>query len=183
MELTDLTCHMDALYGYAMVLARDSTSAADLVQETYLRALKAKSRLYENSNIKSWMFTILRNIWLNQLRARKVSPKVLDLDAEGGEQIGVDRSMDPHDQYVSRLDVERVRAAIQQLPLGFREIILLREYEELSYQEIAVLLSCPLGTVMSRLARARSRLRQLLREQPRTAATKGEEPCCYAADD
>jgi RNA polymerase sigma-70 factor (ECF subfamily) len=71
-------------------------------------------------------------------------------------------SKDSHDLYVSKLEAEQVRAAIQELPLDFREIILLREYEELSYQEIASVLDCPVGTVMSRLGRARAKLRTLL---------------------
>ena len=71
-------------------------------------------------------------------------------------------SKDSHDLYVSKLEAEQVRAAIQKLPLDFQEIILLREYEELSYQEIASVLDCPVGTVMSRLGRARAKLRTLL---------------------
>jgi RNA polymerase sigma-70 factor (ECF subfamily) len=71
-------------------------------------------------------------------------------------------SKDAHDLYVSKMEAEQVRAAIQELSLDFREIILLREYEELSYQEIAYVLDCPVGTVMSRLGRARARLRTLL---------------------
>jgi RNA polymerase sigma-70 factor (ECF subfamily) len=74
----------------------------------------------------------------------------------------VETSKDPHALYVSKLECEQVREAIQHLPVDFREVILLREYEELSYQEIASVLGCPIGTVMSRLARARSKLRPLL---------------------
>jgi RNA polymerase sigma-70 factor (ECF subfamily) len=73
-----------------------------------------------------------------------------------------DSSKDSHSLYVSKVEAEQVRAAIQELPLDFREIILLREYEELSYQEIANILDCPVGTVMSRLGRARAKLRTLL---------------------
>jgi RNA polymerase sigma factor (sigma-70 family) len=118
-------------------------------------------RLRPDSNVKSWLFTILRNIWLNQLRQRKSD--VVDLDSdEYGENRAVDSSKDPHAAYVSDLEREQVRHAIEQLPLESREIILLREYEELSYEEIAAMLKCPVGTVMSRLARARSKLRDLL---------------------
>ncbi|SRR5713226_3545481 len=74
----------------------------------------------------------------------------------------VEPSKDSHDLYVSKMETEQVRAAIQELPVEFREIILLREYEELSYQEIASVLDCPVGTVMSRLGRARAKLRALL---------------------
>ena len=163
MQDTTLSCYIDGLFGYAMVLARNPTEAADLVQETYVRALKAKERLRPRSNVKSWLFTILRNIWLNQLRHERTVPQVVELDAhEDIADVVIETSKDPHAQYVTKMEQERVRVAIRQLPTEFREIIILREYEELSYQEIAAILDCPAGTVMSRLARARSRLRMLL---------------------
>jgi RNA polymerase sigma-70 factor, ECF subfamily len=159
----DLREYLDGLYSYAMVLSRNPAEAEDLVQETCLRALRAMERLRPDSNVKSWLFTILRNIWLNQLRQRTTVPDVVDLDSDeyGADRV-VDSSKDPHAAYVSGLEREQVRHAIEQLPLEFREIILLREYEELSYEEIAAMLQCPAGTVMSRLARARSKLRDLL---------------------
>ena len=81
---------------------------------------------------------------------------------ENSAHEAVDTAKDPYAMYVSNIEREQVRNAIQQLPLELREIILLREYEELSYEEIAILLDCPAGTVMSRLARARAKLRELL---------------------
>jgi RNA polymerase sigma-70 factor (ECF subfamily) len=90
-------------------------------------------------------------------------PVTIGLDAdERVAEVAVDKSKDAYVQYVTKVEGERVRQAIQQLPPKYREMILLREYEELSYREIATLLNCPTGTVMSRLARARSRLRELL---------------------
>lgn len=160
---TLLSNYMDGLYSYAMVLTRNHATAADLVQETYLRALRAIGGLRPDSNVKSWLFTILRNIWLNELRHRRTTPTLVELDAfEGGADLAVDTSKDPYMLHWSEIQQEQVRQAIQQLPAGYREIIVLREYEELSYQEIANALNCPVGTVMSRLARARSRLRTLL---------------------
>src|SRR5580693_5749678 len=159
----DLREYLDGLFSYALVLSRNQAEAEDLVQETCLRALRAMERLRPDSNVKSWLFTILRNIWLNQMRQRRTAPDIADLDSdENGENRAVDSSKDPHAAYVSHLESEQVRHAIEQLPLEFREIILLREYEELSYEEIAAMLQCPLGTVMSRLARARAKLRALL---------------------
>lgn len=155
--------YLDGLYGYAIVLSRSSTEAEDLVQETCLRALRAIGRLRADGSVKSWLFTILRNIWLNQLRQRRTAPHLVELDAdENGAYEPADAAQDPLTACVNKVERGQVRAAIQQLPLEFREIILLREYEELSYQEIAALLDCPPGTVMSRLARARSKLRDLL---------------------
>jgi RNA polymerase sigma-70 factor, ECF subfamily len=179
MEDTTLSRYMDGLYAYAMVLNRNSALAADLVQDTYVRALKAKERLRRDSNVKSWLFTILRNIWLNQLRHERAGPKIAELDSdENLADVSVSTSEGPHDLYVKKLDRERVRTAIQQLPIECREIIILREYEELSYSEIANVLQCPMGTVMSRLARARSKLGALLtvsrESQPAPLPTEDE---------
>jgi RNA polymerase sigma-70 factor (ECF subfamily) len=153
----------DGLYGYAMVLSRDRTEAEDLVQETCVRAMQAMESVRPGSNVKSWWFTILRNIWLNRLRRGRAAPKMVEIDGdESTAQSAVATTKDPHALYVSKVECELVREAILQLSDDFREIIVLREYEDLSYQEIATLLGCPAGTVMSRLGRARSKLRSLL---------------------
>lgn len=155
--------NIDGLYSYALILTRNRAEAEDLVQETYLRALQALGRLRPDSNLKAWLFTILRNIWFNQLRKWRTAPEMVELDSDGsGPNHAADDVKDPHATYVSKVEQEQVRAAIQRLSVEFREIIILREYEELSYQEIATILECPVGTVMSRLARARSKLRDLL---------------------
>jgi RNA polymerase sigma-70 factor (ECF subfamily) len=120
-------------------------------------------RLRAGSNMKGWLFTILRNVWFNQLRKRRNAPPMIRIEV--GDDVAGDipeLSKDSHDLYVSKLEAEQVRAAIQELSIYSREIILLREYEELSYQEIATILDCPVGTVMSRLGRARAKLRVLL---------------------
>ena len=165
--------HLDALYSYAMVISRAPTEAEDLVQETCARAIRAIGGLRENSNVKSWLFTILRNIWLNQLRQQRAAPKLIELDVdESTADIAVEKSENPLASYISRMERERVRQAIQQLPEQFREVIVLREYEELPYEEIAVLLKVPAGTVMSRLARARSKLRELLLVPTKTSVQR-----------
>jgi RNA polymerase sigma-70 factor, ECF subfamily len=167
--------HIDSLYSYALVLTRNRTDAEDLVQETYVRALKAMVRLKAESNVKSWLFTILRNIWLNQLRHRRTAPQLVEMDLDGStDGISVEASHNPHAIYVSEMERNFVREAVQRLPPAFREVILLREYEELSYQEIATILECPIGTVMSRLARARSKLRILLRAADLRARSSGD---------
>jgi RNA polymerase sigma-70 factor (ECF subfamily) len=159
----DFNTYLDGLYGYAVVLSRNRAEAEDLVQETCLRALRGIEQLRPDGNVKSWLFTILRNIWLNQVRQRRTAPETVELDSEeNGATEPADKGQDPYAVYASKVERENMRAAIQQLPVEFREIIILREYEELSYQEIAALLDCPPGTVMSRLARARSKLRELL---------------------
>src|SRR5271170_4805164 len=155
--------YLDSLYGYAMVLTRNRAEAEDLVQEAYVRAMPAMNRLRSESNVKGWLFKILRNAWLNHLRKQRTAPEIAWSDVEDGS-VGkiAEPSKDSYDAFVSKMEGEQVRAAIQALPAKFREIILLREFEELSYDQIAGLLDCPVGTVMSRLARARSRLRVLL---------------------
>jgi len=165
--------NIDGLYSYALILTRNHAEAEDLVQETYLRAIQAMGRLRADSNMKGWLFTILRNVWFNQLRKWRNGPQMIEIGVGDGAADNIpERSKDSHDLYVSKMEAEQVRAAIQELPLDFREIILLREYEELSYQEIASVLDCPVGTVMSRLGRARAKLRTLL------APTLTAPACC-----
>jgi RNA polymerase sigma-70 factor, ECF subfamily len=155
--------YIDGLYSYALVLTHNHAEAEDLVQETYVRAIPAVGRLRPESNIKAWLFKILRNIWFNQLRKRRSDPQMVQTDMEGGSVDNlVNPGKDSYEIYAGQVEVRTVRTAIEQLSLEFREVIMLREFEELSYQEIANLLDCPLGTVMSRLARARSKLRVLL---------------------
>lgn len=170
--------HIDGLYGYALVLTQNRADAEDLVQETYVRAIRAMGRLRADSNVKGWLFTILRNIWLNELRQRRKAPEMVDIEADAETPSLLDGSTtSPHDAYVGALERRHVREAIQHLPEEAREVILLREWEELSYQEIATVLDCPVGTVMSRLARARSKLRDLL-----CALLPNNYPCGESAE-
>jgi RNA polymerase sigma-70 factor (ECF subfamily) len=165
-EADELTSHADALYSYALVLTRDPAHASDLVQETYMRALRALHRLREGSNMRGWLITILRNLWLNHLRSRSKAPRMLYLDSDEGKNVAAIDASDPFSLHTARIDAERVHRALEVLPVTYREIILLREFEELSYQEIAEIIKRPLGTVMSRLSRARSHLRGLLAPEP-----------------
>ena len=166
--------HIDALYGFAMILTRDGSQAEDLVQETYLRAVRAFGRLMPDSNLKSWLFAIMRNIWLNQLRHTRSGPRFEELDAHDEDREGWLNNVtaDPHLLYVRKLERQEVRDAIDQLPRLYREIIVLRDMEGFSYQQIADILACPAGTVMSRLGRAREKLRRLLAEWQTAAPTK-----------
>jgi RNA polymerase sigma-70 factor (ECF subfamily) len=167
--------HLDALYGYALALARNRAEAEDLVQETYLRAARAFGSLLPDSNLKGWMFAILRNVWLNQLRHARSGPEFVELDAEEEDRkqwlLGAPSLVDdPHAVFVRKIEREEVRAAIEQLPRHHREVVVLREIEGFSYQQIAGILQCPAGTVMSRLGRAREQLRHLLIERRMGAA-------------
>lgn len=152
--------HIDALYGYALTLTRDATEAEDLVQETYVRAASAAHLPGHDSNLKGWLFVIMRNAWLNQVRHKKSGPRFVDLDTR--ETPVSDAPDTPHVVYMRKLEREQVRRAIESLPEAHREIVVLRDIEGFTYQEIATVLDCPAGTVMSRLGRARGKLRKLL---------------------
>jgi RNA polymerase sigma-70 factor (ECF subfamily) len=162
-EADMLSRHIDGLYSYALALSRNRVDAEDLVQETYVRAIPALRRLRKESNVKSWMFTILRNIWLNQSRQSRAAVSMPGTDIDQFlPELRAPGAKDPQSLLLASLDLDQVRQAISRLPVESREIILLREFEDLSYQEIAGVLKCPIGTVMSRLGRARSKLRELL---------------------
>ena len=164
--------HLDALYGYAIALTRDQSEAEDLVQETYLRAMRAFGRLMPDSNLKSWLFAIMHNIHLNQLRHAHSGPQFVELDAEEETRIGwLDIAAEnPHVELIRKVERAQVRAAIERLPRHSREIVLLRDIEGFSYRQIASILQCPAGTVMSRLGRARQQLRHLLVDRGLEAA-------------
>lgn len=151
--------HIDALYGYAMTLTRNSSEAQDLVQETYLRATSAANQPPVSDNLKAWLFVIMRNAWLNQVRHNQSGPRFVEL--ETNEQTA-DARGNPHVVYLRKLEREQVRAAIEKLPEAYKEIVVLRDIEGFSYQEIGMVLDCPAGTVMSRLGRARAKLRASL---------------------
>src|SRR2546430_12120502 len=106
--------HIDALYGYALTLTRDQTEAEDLVQETYLRAVRAFGQLVPNSNLKSWLFVIMRNAWLNQLRHKRSGPSFVELDAEETDFVyQKDRlGEDPLVVYLRKLEREQIQGAI-----------------------------------------------------------------------
>src|SRR6266850_587797 len=137
--------HLDALYGFAMTLTRDQTEAEDLVQETYLRAVRAFGQLVPNSNLKSWLFAIMRNAWLNQLRHARSGPRFVELDAEDESRVEWLESAanNPHVVYIRKLERQEVRAAIESLPRQYREVVVLRDIEGFSYQQIAGVLGCP----------------------------------------
>lgn len=151
--------HIDALYGYAMTLTRDSTQAEDLVQETFLRATSAANQPPVGSNVKAWLFVIMRNAWLNQVRHNQSGPRFVELETNDQTD---DARGNPHVVYLRKLEREQVRDAIEKLPEAYREIVVLRDIEGFTYQEIAMVLDCPAGTVMSRLGRARAKLRDSL---------------------
>jgi RNA polymerase sigma-70 factor (ECF subfamily) len=159
----DLTEHVDGLYCYALVLTRDHSEAGGLVEDTYIRACGTMKRFRTGGNVKGWMFTILRNIWRSRLRSKRAASDAASLNRhESDAATVVVTSKDLHARCGSGGRRDQIREAIQQLPLDLREVMLLREFEDLSYLEIATILDCSISTVMSRLTGARSRLRASL---------------------
>jgi RNA polymerase sigma-70 factor (ECF subfamily) len=125
--------------------------------------MSAFERLRPNSNLKSWLFAILRNVYLNQIRDGHSQLRVdIDAPVHGRWEIEDKSSKDPLLLYATKVQQAEVRKAIEKLPDAYREVIVLREFEELSYEQIAQVLDCPSGTVMSRLSRAREALRGML---------------------
>jgi RNA polymerase sigma-70 factor, ECF subfamily len=146
--------HMRAAYNLARWLVRNDQDAEDIVQESFLKAYKAQES-FRGSEAKTWMLSIVRNTAMDFLRRFKTSSAVT-LEEQGHEPQDV--SPDPERLLLEQSRREQVRRAISQLASEFREVIVLREIEGLSYKEIASALDIPMGTVMSRLSRARNLL-------------------------
>jgi RNA polymerase sigma-70 factor (ECF subfamily) len=154
----------DQLYNFAHWMTQNREEAEDLVQETYAKALKGFSSFQLGTNFRAWMYRILRNTFLTSRTGLKATMTV-PLDAEeDGPELAIE-SDTPETILFERSNREQLQSAIDELPVYFREIILLCEVEEMSYQEIADTLSIPMGTVMSRLSRARKTLRDRLQPQ------------------
>ncbi len=152
----------DALYNYARWLTHEPAEAEDLVQETFLKGFRAFDSFAPGTNFKAWMFRILRNTFLSSRSGLRSVPSIsVDEEAEDALQIA-DRAPTPEAELMHRSDQQRLQEAIEQLPLPFREVLLLGDVEELSYKEIAETLSIPIGTVTSRLLRARRKVREAL---------------------
>lgn len=150
-----------SLYNFAHWLARNETDAEDLVQETYLKALRSFASFQPGTNFRAWMFQILRNTFLSSRSKLEWRMTVAMDPEEDGAELAVENE-NPETILVKSLDSQLVQSALEGLPVHHREILLLCEVEEMSYQEIAEVLSIPIGTVMSRLARARKAIRQSL---------------------
>jgi RNA polymerase sigma-70 factor, ECF subfamily len=153
----------ERLYNFACWLARDREEAEDLVQETFAKALKGFSSFQQGTNFRAWMYRILRNTFLTS-RTGLASASSVSFDEEIAHEASFTGSDTPETILVQRSDQELVQQALGRLAVPFREILLLCEFEEMSYQEIAETLSIPMGTVMSRLSRARAALRGAIKD-------------------
>jgi RNA polymerase sigma-70 factor (ECF subfamily) len=151
------------LYNFAHWLTGNPSEAEDLVQETYAKALRGFTSFQPGSNFRAWIYRILRNTFLTS-RTGLAATSTVPLDEEDDASMPV-ASGTPETILLERSQQHLLETAMEELPLRFREILLLCEVEEMSYQEIAETLAIPIGTVMSRLSRARNALRATLREK------------------
>jgi RNA polymerase sigma-70 factor (ECF subfamily) len=154
----------DQLYNFAHWLTKNREEAEDLVQETYAKALKGFSSFQLGTNFRAWMYRILRNTFLTSRTGLKATAEIpLEID-EGEPALSVENET-PESILIESSNRSLLQGALEELPIHHREILLLCEMEEMSYQEIAQTLSIPIGTVMSRLSRARKTLRVSLASQ------------------
>ncbi len=159
-----IECHLDGLFGVALRYTRDRSLAEDLVQDTVVRALRFRDRFEPGTNFKAWVYTILTHTFIHRYRRQKREREILD----GQNRVDVDRqlhselsrelAMRPENAYLDNLLSDDVLAALDGLPDDFRTVVVLCDIEGLSYKEIADIVGCPVGTVMSRLYRGRRML-------------------------
>jgi RNA polymerase sigma-70 factor (ECF subfamily) len=161
--------HIDAAYSLARWLMRNDADAQDMVQEAYLRALRFFSG-FRGTDARAWLLTIVRNTcytWLKRNRSAELSGDFEEvvLTKESDEP-------DPETAHALKVQTQLINEAIEKLPIECREVVIMRELEELSYKEIAQITEIPIGTVMSRLSRARKRLLVALRDVARMDAVE-----------
>jgi RNA polymerase sigma factor (sigma-70 family) len=161
--------HLDAAFNYARWLTRSDADAEDVVQDAYMRAMKFFSS-FRGENAQSWLLTIVRNTWYGRFPKRANPVPIVSINETVEEPADV--ALDPEALVMRRQTVERVRHLLEELPADFREVIVLRELEGLSYREIATVVGIPIGTVMSRLARARERLMSAVRASSTSGADR-----------
>jgi RNA polymerase sigma-70 factor (ECF subfamily) len=160
----DLVAALPRLRRYARVLTGDAHRADDLVQDTLARAWEKRRLWRAGSDLRAWLFTIMHNVHVNQYAMRQREFAMASLDAEEGPAAGWEIPVRP--TQAARVELAEVLVQIGRLPVEQREVLLLAAVEELRYEEIGDLLGVPIGTVMSRLSRARDKLRRMTAETP-----------------
>lgn len=155
--------HLNAAFNYARWLARNDADAEDVVQDAAIRAFRYFGSL-RNDNPRAWLLTIVRHTWYARAAQRAARPRLVEYEEMTHAQ--PDPRPDPEALALQQQTADRVRQAVEALPDDFREVIVLRELEGMSYNEIAEVAGIPIGTVMSRLSRARERLLEVLGPAP-----------------
>jgi RNA polymerase sigma-70 factor (ECF subfamily) len=174
--------HLDALYGVACKLTRNPTEAEDLVQDAFVKAMRARDQFHAGTNLKAWLFRILTNTFINKYRRNGLERNLLegpDADplADGWVSASTMRQLrDPETLALMPLVEDEIRRALDSLPAEFRLAVVLSDVESFSYAEIAEIMGCPIGTVMSRLHRGRKLLQgSLYNHALALGIVKGEE--------
>jgi RNA polymerase sigma-70 factor (ECF subfamily) len=158
--------HIDLLYNFARRITNSREDADDLVQDTYLKAYRFWQNYEKGTNIKAWLFRILRNTYINKFRSESREPDSVDFDLV--ENLNPGGTGDrPQEEILNNLLEDDISAAIASLPDEFRTVVILNDIEGLTYEEISEFLDCPIGTVRSRLHRGRKALRVQLWEYAR----------------
>jgi len=159
--------HADALYTFAYHLTYHEEDANDLVQDTFLKSYRFINSYEKGTNAKAWLFKILKNTFINEYRRKAKSPNQVDLedfityhDTDEASTVG---NLDLREELFQNMVSDEVMKAINALPVDFRTIILLCDIQEFTYEEIAQIVDIPVGTVRSRLFRARNMLKEKLR--------------------
>ncbi len=160
--------HLEALNTFAFHLTYNEEDAADLVQETYLKAFRFIEKYEEGTNAKAWLFKILKNAYINQYRKKNKRPTQVDYEEVVGFQDGDESSsmssyFDLREEIFDEMMGDEVSSAVNSLPIDFRTVILLCDIEGFTYEEIAKIIDIPIGTVRSRLFRARNMLKDKLK--------------------
>jgi RNA polymerase sigma-70 factor (ECF subfamily) len=153
----DLVAAIPRLRSYARALTRDSARADDLVQDTLARAWEKRSLWKSGTDLRAWLFTMMHNVYVNKLAFVRREARNVSLDAEGNATL----EAAGHGNQFSRVQLREVLQQVERLPAEQREVLLLVVLEELRYDEVAAVLAIPVGTVMSRLSRAREKLRRM----------------------
>src|SRR6266487_4186120 len=174
--------YLDSLYNTAYRMTRSAEDAEDLVQETYFKAYKYYDKFEEGTNLKAWLFKILKNTFINN-RKKKLEPRSVDFAEieDSFERIvrrdNSDQASDPEAEYFTGVLDDDVRKALESLPYDYRMVVILADLEDFSYKQIADILDCPVGTVMSRLYRGRKLLEKVLLKYARQHGyIRGGEP-------
>lgn len=168
--------HMDALYNFAFHLTYDEDDANDLVQETYMKAYRFANSYVEGTNAKAWLFKILKNAFINEYRKKAKQPNKVDYEEivsyHDQEDVQLVGTLDLREEIFQDMLGDEVTKAINTLPVDFRTVILLCDIEGFTYEEIAKIIDIPIGTVRSRLHRARQMLKELLEDYAKTLGYK-----------
>ncbi len=172
----ELLPQIDALYNFAFHLCYNEDDANDLVQETYLKAFRFIDKYIQGTNAKAWLFKILKNAFINQYRKKSKRPKQVDYEEIATYHDSEDASyvdfFDLREEIFQGMMGDEVTNAINALPIDFRTVILLCDIEGFTYEEISKIIDIPIGTVRSRLHRARNMLKERLSEYAKSMGYK-----------